>query len=119
MSLINFSNHPSRYWGLEQLEAAQAYGEVIDLPFPQVNPRSNAEELSLLADEYVQKILSFSENSHITVHVMGEMTLSYLVVTRLRSHGIECIASTTEREVEDFQDGRKLVHFRFVQFRKF
>lgn len=118
-TLINFSNHPSALWSAEQLAAAHVYGEVFDLPFPHVNPHSNADDLSLLADEYVQKILSFSENSNITVHVMGEMTLSYLVVTRLRSHGIECIASTTEREVEDFQDGRKLVHFRFVQFRKF
>ena len=42
---INFSNHPSRAWGKTQLNAAMEYGEVIDIPFPAVNPYSNEEEI--------------------------------------------------------------------------
>ena len=38
---INFSNHPSEAWGKTQLNAAMEYGEVIDIPFPAVNPYSN------------------------------------------------------------------------------
>lgn len=36
--LINCSNHPSRLWGDPQKEAAKVYGEIMDIPFPQVNP---------------------------------------------------------------------------------
>ena len=42
---INFSNHPSKAWGKTQLNAAMEYGEVIDIPFPAVNPYSNKEEI--------------------------------------------------------------------------
>ena len=41
----NFSNHPSKAWGKTQLNAAMEYGEVIDIPFPAVNPYSNKEEI--------------------------------------------------------------------------
>ena len=42
---INFSNHPSRAWVKTQLYAEMEYGEVIDIPFPSVNPYSNEEEI--------------------------------------------------------------------------
>ena len=35
---INFTNHPSAQWSAEQKAAAQAYGEVIDLAFPAIDP---------------------------------------------------------------------------------
>lgn len=117
--LINFSNHPSSLWEQEQLEAAKEYGEVIDIPFPSVDPDANDEEIQQLADHYVHKLLTFSSKQHITVHIMGEMTFTYKVVSQLKELGIECIASTTERDAEILNDGRKISDFQFVRFRKY
>lgn len=117
--LINFSNHPSSLWGVKQLEAAREYGKIKDLPFPAVSPDANYDEIRELADRYVDEITSFAENHHITVHVMGEMTFTFMVVSQLKELGIECIASTTDRNAEEFADGRKLSDFQFVRFRKY
>lgn len=117
--LINFSNHPSDYWGDKQMEAAKVYGEIKDLTFPAIDPEANNEDLQTIADQYVQKILAEAENHKITVHVMGEMTFCFMVVSRLKEMGIECIASTTERHSEELADGRKIANFQFVRFRKY
>lgn len=117
--LINFSNHPSKYWELKQLDAAKVYGEIKDIPFPAVNPESDYNDIQDLADKYVKKILSFVENHQITVHVMGEMTLAFLVVSLLKEKGIECIASTTDRNSEMISDSQKISDFQFVRFRKY
>ena len=117
--LINFSNHPSEYWGQKQLAAAQEYGEIKDIPFPVVSPEANYNEIQDLASQYVDEILSYSNEHHITVHVMGEMTLSFLVVSLLKEKGIECVASTTDRNAEYISDNKKISDFQFVRFRKY
>ena len=35
---INLSNHRSENWGNDQIEAASRFGEIVDLPFPNVEP---------------------------------------------------------------------------------
>lgn len=50
---------------------------------------------------------------------MGEMTFTYLVVTRLKELGIKCIASTTERKTSYSEDGTKMSEFLFVMFREY
>lgn len=117
--LINFSNHPSKYWEAKQLEAAKEYGEIKDIPFPAVDPEASFNDIQVLAEQYVEKILAFAENNHITVHVMGEMTFTFFVVTKLKEKGIDCIASTTERNSEEISDGRKIIDFQFVKFRRY
>lgn len=117
--LLNFSNHPSKYWGQEQLEAAREYGDIKDVPFPVVSPDANHDEIQYLANLYVDEILSYANEHHITVHVMGELTLTFLVVSLLKERGIECIASTTERSTEFISDNKKISDFHFVRFRKY
>lgn len=39
---VNFTNHPSGSWGAAQRRAAQVYGEILDLPFPDVPPALSA-----------------------------------------------------------------------------
>ena len=53
------------------------------------------------------------------VHVMGEMTFTYNLVTALKEVGIVCLASTTERLVKMMPDGKKVSEFKFVQFREY
>lgn len=116
---VNFSNHPSRYWDNKQREASQYYGELFDMPFPQITPNASDDELEKLALDYVQRIVSLAESKDITVHIMGEMTFTFMVVTRLKELGIKCIASTTERNTIFNPDGTKLSEFSFVKFREY
>ena len=117
--LINRSNHPSQYWGNRQREAARCYGDVVDLPFPVVAPDADSQELQTLVQDSVQEILSMGDANSITVHIMGEMTFTFMVVTRLKELGIRCVASTTERKVTYTSDGVKQTEFSFVQFREY
>ena len=54
---INFTNHPSAQWSAEQKAAAQAYGEVIDLAFPAIDPAADEAALDSLASAYAARIL--------------------------------------------------------------
>lgn len=115
---INLSNHPSSGWSEQQQQAAEQFGEVVDMPFPQVEPASTADEVHDLAGELVAAILEYGDAASLTVHVMGEMTLTYGIVAALRGLGIRCVASTTERRVTEV-DGKKVSEFHFVQFREY
>lgn len=116
---INFSNHPSKNWSQEQLEASKVYGEIIDLPFPNVFPNASEKDLQSLTNQYVQKITSMGKDYQTTVHIMGEMTFTYAVVSKLKDKGIKCVASTTERKTTYNDDGTKLSEFSFVKFREY
>jgi hypothetical protein len=106
-------------WNSGQLKAAAMYGEIVDLPFPVVAPDAENQELQTLAQDCVQKILSMGDANSITVHIMGEMTFTFMVVTRLKELGIRCVASTTERKTTYNDDGTKLSEFSFVKFREY
>lgn len=115
---INFSNHPSSGWDEDQMAQAKRYGHVVDLPFPQVDPMMASEQVRQLADQCVKDILEMGDEAGMTVHVMGEMTLVYHVVTALKQHGVCCVASTTERIATE-ANGTKVSEFRFVTFRDY
>lgn len=117
--LINLSNHPSAGWGARQREAAEMYGEIEDVDFPTIPPVAGEREITDLAEEYVARIEERAETRDVTVHIMGEMTFCYAVITRLQPLGIPCIASTTRRQVTETTDGVKEVRFDFETFRKY
>ena len=118
---INISNHPSDFWQMEQLKEAEKFGEIVDYPFPVVSPYLNEEQLSVLADDTVSKVLETVRHDvkNCVLHIMGEMTLTYMLVSRFRKLGFSCIASTTSRQSEVHQDGTKISHFVFVRFREY
>lgn len=117
---INFSNHPSTNWSREQIAEALKYGEIIDIPFPDVDPRMGSEEVSLLACKYAEKIMEYNPSA---VMCQGEMTLSFRVVELLKSKGILVLAACSARELscETLTDGSvvKTQKFRFVRFRSY
>lgn len=117
--LINLSNHPSADWGARQREAAEMYGEIEDMDFPAIPPVAGEREITDLAEEYVARIEERAETRDVTVHIMGEMTFCYAVITRLQPLGIPCIASTTRRQITEAADGVKEVHFDFETFREY
>lgn len=116
---INLSNHPSAGWGARQREAAEMYGEIEDMGFPAIPPEAGEREITDLAEKYVARIEERAETRDVTVHIMGEMTFCYAVITRLRPLGIPCLASTTRRQVTETADGVKEVRFDFETFRKY
>ena len=118
MLFINFSNHPSDIWDKTQIAAARVYGEVNEFPFPTISPEMSRDEVKKLAMECVNVMLKLFGDD-ITVHIMGEMTFTFMVVTRLKEMGITCVASTTERKVTMNADGTKQSEFSFVKFREY
>lgn len=117
--LINLSNHPSASWGPRQRKAAEMYGEIEDMDFPAIPPEAGEREITDLAEEYVARIEERAETRDVTVHIMGEMTFCYAVITRLQPLGIPCLASTTRRQVTETADGVKEVRFDFETFRRY
>ena len=100
--------------------AAAVYGEILDIPFPQIPPEKDERYIHDLAEKYasiIENDLVHSDNN--AVHVMGEMTFTYDLIKTLSLKGITCIASTTERIVRDISDNKREITFDFVRFRKY
>lgn len=124
---INLTNHPSSKWSDEQVNAAKklfCYGdsdvEIVDIPFPQIDPNIGSNQIHELVNEYVSKIADYTlKYVNCIVHVMGEMTFTYNIVKELMNNGIVCVASTTDRIVEEDENGVKKSIFKFNQFRKY
>lgn len=116
---LNLSNHPSAQWTAEQLEAAREYGEVEDMPFPDVAPEAGSEEIRKIAGDIVSEVMEKARHFETTVHVMGEMSLTFQVVGLLKARGVRCVCSTSRRTVTDEGDGRKTVEFHFNRFRDY
>ena len=115
--LINLSNHPQSIWDKQQLQAATEFGKLVDLPFPLVDADGDEGYIDRLANEYVIKVQQIGEGKRVTVHLMGEMTFTFALLSKLQAMGIPCIASTTRRMVVEDQPGHKDVTFQFVRFR--
>lgn len=117
--LINLSNHHSQEWDRIQIEQAQScYGSIIDIEFPNVDP--NLDYLDSIAKDVVDNCLEILSTARKpkAVHVMGELTLSFYIVSLLLKHKIKCIASTTKR-VSSIADNIKTTKFEFVKFREY
>lgn len=116
---LNISNHPSALWSKEQISAAQQYGEIEDMTFPEIPTNATTEDINSLAKNIVSEITDRYKDNLLTVHVMGEMTFTYDLVTYLKNLGIRCVASCSERVVQDLGDGKRISQFHFEQFREY
>lgn len=115
---LNFSNHHSSKWSDAQIHAAEALGEIVDWAFPIIDPSCTEDQISSLANDYYKKIVDLCPDpANITIHLMGEMNFCFTLISKLTSHNYKCVASTTQRIVEDRADGVKETKFQFVQFR--
>lgn len=115
---VNLSNHPSSDWTENQLTEAERYGKVKDVDFPTIPPEADEQAISQIAAQYVTMIRDMTKDKSVTLHIMGEMTFVFRVVSQLNSLGITCVASTTERIAYETDTG-KLSVFHFVRFRKY
>lgn len=118
--LLNLSNHPKELWPEAQLQAAeQQFGSIQDLPFPQISPYADEEEVQFLAYKYLDEIQQIGTPEQVTVHIMGEMNFTYAMVQLLKQNGYTCVASTTRRIVDQVSNDSKLTTFQFVRFRRY
>lgn len=119
--LLNLSNHPSASWPAAQRRAAlDQYGEIRDLPFPQIPPEADTDGVRQIVEAYEGRIRKLAaEAPGLTVHLMGELTFTHLLVNRLQAAGIPCVAGTTQRIVTEEANGRKVSQFNFMRFRKY
>lgn len=120
--LINLSNHPLNTWQENQISTAKTkYGEIVDIAFPLIPPEEGLEFIHNIANEYLEKIeekIKKTSDYENAVHIMGELTFTYVLVNKLREKGIKAIASTTRRDVVETAEG-KLSKFSFVRFREY
>ena len=118
---INLSNHSSNKWSMEQYEAAEQHGRVVDLALPAVKPNGDTAYFDTLVEEYVGKILDL--DSEPVVMVQGEFIFTYRIVKRLKELGITCLAAETKREVKESVDAEgnavKTSVFKFEQFMEY
>jgi len=115
---LNLSNHPSEDWSKEQLAAAKEFGEIDDMKFPEIQPDADEAAIDALVEKNADEIIEKAETNKLTVHVMGEMVFVFKLINRLKEEGIRCVASTTDRIVEE-KDGVKTSRFNFVRFREY
>lgn len=147
---LNISNHPSTSWGEKQLHAARSWGnlgdeetlEIIDIPFPDVNPNSCINGIESAAKNLIKDICERARDgywdSYIPCLVQGEFTLTFQIVrwmlaqfephdTRgnylmFRDIRFAPLAATSSRKVVEVNEGgatRKTAVFEFIQFREY
>ena len=116
---INLSNHPSSGWSEEQRRAAEQYGEIVDIPFPNIDEKATESEIKRQAEKYLTIIKSKGRIQDLTVHIMGEQTFCYALISILQKEGIRCVASCTERNVLINEAGEKVSTFHFTRFREY
>ena len=118
--LVNLSNHKYEQWQVIQKKMAIAkYGIVVDVPFPQIEPDWTSKQVKELATTYLIKIIEMTkEEVDKAVHIQGEFTFVFNLVTLLKQHEISCIASTSKRNVKQVGT-QKIIDFIFTNFREY
>ncbi len=116
--LLNISNHPFERWSDKQKQTAIGkFGQVKDIPFPNIDPDWDTREVESRAKAFFHQIIE-QYPAGFFVHLMGELTFTFALVGLFQQAGITCYASTTHRIVEERSD-EKIVKFRFVRFRAY
>jgi len=122
--LINLSNHPSTKWQEKQFTLANKnFGHIYDLDFPAVPPDYNRSQVIKMAKELLDQImLIFNNNNNDlnvnAVHIQGEFTLVFNLITLLKEKNIICIASTSVRDVIEIGE-KRIINFKFERFREY
>ena len=117
---INYTNHPSINWSEAQRQAAQLYGDIIDMDFPEIEPHWAEEQVVSLACQQAEKIIA---QKPVAVLVQGEFTFSYMLISLLLQADIKVLAACsqrcTESVINEKQETIRRSVFKFVRFRQY
>jgi len=131
---LNISNHPSDKWGDKQRNSAlEMAEEIIDLPFPNINPDWDTVRYSHISslenlikpfnkrdsEKSLKDFPLYHNNTNTVVMVMGEMCYTHYLVNLLQGEGYTVVCATTERNTVENADGTKTVKFEFCKFRTY
>ena len=119
--LLNLTNHPVNHWpDTQRAEAERRWGEIIDLPFPAVDPQAPICAVSAQARNIVQEAAARQPDA---VLCQGEMTMTMALVLYFQMEEIPTYAACSQREAtvrkDENGDIRKNSCFRFVRFRAY
>ena len=119
-NFINYTNHPSANWSEAQRQAAQLYGDIIDMDFPEIEPHWDEEQVASLACQQAEEIII---QKPVAVLVQGEFTFSYALISLLQQAGIRVLAACsqrcTESVINEKQETIRRSVFKFVRFRQY
>lgn len=119
-NFINYTNHPSANWSEAQRQAAQIYGEIMDMDFPEIEPQWDEEQVASLACHQAEEIIALKPAA---VLVQGEFTFSYALISLLQQAGIRVLAACsqrcTESVINEKQETIRRSVFKFVRFRQY
>jgi hypothetical protein len=117
---LNFTNHPHSNWSEKQTSCAKTFGEIVDMPFPEISPYLSREGIEALSQDYLTKIIALNPNA---VLLQGEMTFTFCLTNMLLNSGIKVLAACSERVTSEKVDTEgktvRLSTFEFVQFREY
>lgn len=117
---VNHTNHAAADWSAEQRAAAETFGEIVDVPFPEVPPQASELDVAELAEKNLREILNLQPTA---VLCQGEFNYTFALVSALKEKNIPVLAATSERISSEVPqpDGssRKVSVFRFVRFRRY
>lgn len=117
---VNLSNHPSETWDSRQRAAAEVFGPIVDIPFPNVKPDTDEEEINNMAQSLIGQILSYQPKA---VMCQGEFTLCNTIVRQLQLAEVDVYSACSDRIATEYTDetGKTVKNsvFDFVQFRKY
>ena len=74
---VNLSNHGSGAWGEAQTSAAKVYGDIVDVPYPQVPTDLDENQFLELVESTVASVLA---HEPAMVMCQGEMTTCFSIV---------------------------------------
>ena len=119
-TFINLTNHPSASWSERQMQAAQEYGLVLDLPFPQIATGADSAAIDWLVSDYFERIRAADAP---VVLVQGEHVFVYRLVHLLEQAKIPALACISLRRVHEIvlPNGvtQKTACFSFEGFRSY
>lgn len=117
---INLSNHPSTKWSDKQLQSAKKYGEIMDVPFPEVDPHGSSEDIDELVQNYFAKIMEYDNP---VIMLQGEYLFTYRLVNKLKEAGLTVLAGCSDRRTVEYVDENGFTdrrsEFEFVEFKEY
>lgn len=117
---INHTNHPHTKWQKEQLAAAERFGVIQELPFPQIGADWDEQHVREVAEMQANKIVALEPAA---VLCQGEFSYTYYLVNLLKKKEITVLSACSERIVKEWVDTdgtcKKIACFQFVRFREY
>lgn len=118
---LNITNHPVSEWPQKQIDFVhEKYGEIVEIPYPQINPTWTNEDIRRAVTELADQI---DEMHPSAILVMGEFSLIFQMIDCLlqRGHKVLTACSVRNTVVKSNPDGTrtKIAKYDFQCFREY